>query len=76
MSSSKIILLADILEQKVRKEKELEYYQEQLEKLQKKMWFVRKEIEVTNLCIEIILNEKADIISGRLLETDVDNNLS
>lgn len=76
MSSSKIILLADILEQKVRKEKELEYYQEQLEKLQKKMWFIRKEIEVTNLCIEIIQNEKADIISGRLLETDVDNNLS
>jgi prefoldin subunit 5 len=68
--NTKIILLADILEQKIRKEKELEYYQEQLEKLQKKMWFIKKEIEVTNMCIEIIENEKADIVGGRLLENN------
>lgn len=73
--SSKIILLADVLEQKIRKEKELEYYQEQLEKLQKKMWFIKKEIEITNLCIEVIENEKADLVAGRLLENN-DNNIS
>lgn len=69
--SSNILLLADIIEQKVRKEKELEFYQEQLEKLEKKMWFIRKEIEVTNLCIEVIQNEKADILSGRLISNDI-----
>lgn len=65
-----IILLSDILEQKIRKEKELEYYEEQLKELEKKMWFIKKEIDVTNLCIDIIQKEKADILSGRLLTND------
>jgi len=62
MSENKILLLTDIIEQKVRKEKELEYYQEQLQELEKKMWFVRKEIELTNLIISVIESEKADIL--------------
>ena len=65
-----IILLSDILEQKIRKEKELEYYEEQLKELEKKMWFIKKEIDVTNLCIDIIQKEKADILSGGLLTND------
>lgn len=73
--STKIILLNDIIEQKIRKEKELEYYQEQLRELEKKMWFLQKEIQVTNLCIEIIENEKADIVSGKLLGNDDDTTL-
>jgi prefoldin subunit 5 len=68
--SDNILLLTDVIEQKVRKEKELEYYQRQLEQLQQKMWWIRKEIEVTNLCIEVIQNEKADIMSGRLIDKD------
>lgn len=67
---SKIVLLNDIIEQKVRKEKELEYYQEQLRELERKMWFLQKEIQVTNLCIEIIESEKADIVSRRLISND------
>ena len=60
--SSNIISLADVLEQKIRKEKELEYYEQQLAELQKKMIFVRKDIEVTNLVIEIINDESRDIL--------------
>lgn len=56
--TKKIILLTDIIEQKVRKEKELEYYQKQMEELQKKMFFVRKEIDVTAMIIDIIETEK------------------
>lgn len=41
-----------------RKEEELAFYHEQLEKLKEKMFFVQKEIEVTTLCIEIIEKEK------------------
>ena len=57
-TSTKIILLSDYIEQKVRKEKELEYYAKELEELQKKMWFIRKEIQLTNLIIEIVEQEK------------------
>jgi hypothetical protein len=55
---TKLILLTDILETKLRKEKELEFYQKELEKLQQKMFFLRKDIEITNLCIHIIEQEK------------------
>ena len=62
MNDSNIISIADVLEQKIRKEKELEYYEQQLAELQKKMFFVRKDIEVTNLVIEIINDESRDIL--------------
>jgi len=55
---SKLILLTDVIETKLRKEKELEFYQKELEKLQQKMFFIRKDIDITNLCIQIIEQEK------------------
>jgi hypothetical protein len=55
---SKLILITDIIEQKVRKEKELQYYQEELEKLKQKMWFIQKDIDVTNIIINMIETEK------------------
>lgn len=54
----KIILLTDILDTRLRKERELAFYQRELEKLQEKMMFLRKDIQITNLCIEIIEQEK------------------
>jgi len=54
----KIILLSDIYAVRKRKEEELAYYHEQLEKLKEKMFFIQKEIDITNLCIEIIEKEK------------------
>ena len=53
-----IIRLTDIYETRDRKEKELAYYKEQLEILRQKMFFIRKDIEITNLCIQMIENEK------------------
>ena len=47
VDEKKIVLLTDFIEQKVRKEKELEFYTSQLEELQKKMFFLRKEIPVS-----------------------------
>jgi hypothetical protein len=52
-----ILLLQDFIEQKERKEKELEFYKAELWKLNKKMWFVQKEIQLTNKIIQIIENE-------------------
>jgi len=57
-TSNKIILLSDYIEQKVRKEQELEYYAKELDVLQKKMFFIRKEIQLTNFIIEIVEQEK------------------
>lgn len=54
----KIILIADAIETRLRKEKELEYYQKQLEKIQQKMFFLKKDLEITNLIIKLIENEK------------------
>lgn len=56
-SNNKIILLSDIYETKARKEKELAYYKEQLEILNQKMFFIRKDIEITTICINLIENE-------------------
>ena len=53
-----LVILTDVIETKLRKEKELEFYQKELEKLQQKMFFIRKDIEITNLCIQIIEQEK------------------
>ena len=63
---TKLILITDILETKLRKEKELEFYQKELEKLELKMFFLRKEIEITNLCIEMIENEKVYDVKDRM----------
>lgn len=62
---SNLILLTDILETKLRKEKELEFYQKELEKLQQKMFFIKKDIEITNICIEII--EKETVVDLKAL---------
>jgi len=67
-NEKKIILLSDVVETKLRKEKELEYYQEQLEELQRKMFFVSKEIDLTNLIIDIIEKETVLDIRERILE--------
>ena len=55
---SKLILITDIIETRLRKEKEIEYYQQQIEKIQQKMFFLKKDLDITNLIIEMIEKEK------------------
>jgi len=62
---AKLIQITDVIETKLRKEKELEFYQKELEKLKTKMFFIQKDIEITNLIIDMIENEKvADIVTS------------
>jgi hypothetical protein len=63
---SEILSLVDIIEQKLRKEKELAYYEEELKKLDKKMFFLKKEIQLTNFIIDAIHNEKDGQLQQRL----------
>jgi hypothetical protein len=69
---AKLILLTDIIEQKLRKEKELEFYQKELEKLQEKMYWLSREISLNETIIRVIENEQViDIkegLSKKLLE--------
>jgi hypothetical protein len=73
---AKLILLTDVIETKLRKEKELEFYQNELEKLQQKMFFLRKDIEITNLCIQIIEQEKVldvrEMMQAKMIGKDDD----
>jgi len=64
----KIILLTDILDTRLRKERELAFYQGELENLQEKMMFLRKDIQITNLCIEIIGQEKVVDIREKMYD--------
>lgn len=64
---SKLIQITDILETKLRKEKELEYYQQELEKLQQKMFFIQKDIDITNLIIDLIEQEKVYDIKQNMI---------
>ncbi len=67
---SHIIVLADILEQKFRKEKELSYYEQQLEHLVFRMQLIKKEIELTNMIIQLVTDENIvdirDYIDNRI----------
>lgn len=54
----KIVLFQDLLDSKARKEKELEFYNEELRKLQSKMWDLQKEITLTNDIIRLIETER------------------
>ena len=53
-----IILLDEILDLRSRKRKELEYYNQQLEELKMRMFFIQKEIDLTGNIITMIEKEK------------------
>ena len=53
-----IILMADVIEQKRRKQKEIEYYNAELEKLQMKIFWLEREVKLTEDIIEMIHNEQ------------------
>jgi hypothetical protein len=53
-----IILLDEILDLRSRKRKELEYYNQQLEELKMRMFFIQKEIDLTSNIITMIEKEK------------------
>jgi len=65
---AKIILLSDLKDLRRQKEQELRYYTERLEELNKKLFFIRKEVELTNFIIDLI--EKENIVDLRKLIDD------
>ena len=60
-----IVSLSDLIESRLRKEQELEYYQEALTRLVKKVNVLHKEIDITNLIIDMIENERVMTIEEK-----------
>ena len=53
-----IVSLADLIEQRLRKQQELDYYKETLERLQIKISELGKEVDITTLIIDMIEGER------------------
>lgn len=67
MQEKRIILISEFLEQKLRKEQELEYYEKELAELQRKIGFLRREVSLTNTIIDMIKTEKVQDFREQLL---------
>ena len=61
-----IVSLSALIESRLRKELELEYYQEALTRLVKKVSILQKEIDITNLIIDMIEGEKVMTIEEKI----------
>lgn len=54
----KIVSLTDVLENKIVKEKELEFYREQLVEIQRKIAYLETDLNITKQIITLIEQEK------------------
>lgn len=64
----KIILITDVIEQKLRKEKEIEFYMEELERLNQKVFWLKQEVKLTESIIDMIKRESTQ--TANLLPKD------
>ena len=65
---SKLILSSDFIEQKIRKEQELEFYLKELTELNRKIGFLRQEVDLTNTIINMIKAEQVHDVKERMVE--------
>lgn len=72
----KLILLTDVLEQKLRKEKELEFYLEELKKLESKIRYLQSEVHLTNTIIDMIQADSIVDFKEQFLENNTDKLIS
>lgn len=66
----KLILISDFIEQKLRKEQELEFYLKELEELQRKIGWLRREVDLTNTIIGMIKHEQVYDIKEQMLSNE------
>lgn len=53
-----VVSLTDLIESRLRKQQEIEYYQGSLMRLQKKIGELGREVDITTLIIDMIENER------------------
>ena len=54
----KIILISDLIDQRLRKEQEIEYYEKELMKIQERLGFLYREKSLTETILTILQNDK------------------
>jgi len=67
-SDKKIIFITDLIDQRLRKEKEIEFYEIELKKIEEKLFWLRKERQLTQTIIDIIQNDKVIDIREQMYE--------
>ena len=68
MSDKSIIFITDLIDQRLRKEKEIEFYESELIKIEEKLFFLRKEKQLTQFIIDIIEKEQVVDIREQMYE--------
>lgn len=66
LHAPKLILLEDFVEQRVRKEKEIEWYDKQLKEIERKLYWLRKEQELTVTIIDMLTKERVYIVKDEM----------
>ena len=56
--SDNVVSLSDLIEQRLRKQQEIDFYRETLEQLQKEISVLTKEVDITTLIIDMIEQER------------------
>ena len=64
----KLILITDFIEQKLRKEQELEFYMKELAELERKIGYLQNEVTLTNTIINLIKGEQVHDIQEEFLK--------
>jgi uncharacterized protein with von Willebrand factor type A (vWA) domain len=70
----KLVLLTDFIEQRTRKDNEIKYYEEQLKDIERRLFFLRKEHDLTTTIIDIITREKIYDVKEELEKKMMDGN--
>ena len=68
--SQKIIFITDLIENKINKQREIEKYESQLKIIENKLFFLRKEKEITETILELIEHEKIIDLRNYMIEND------
>ncbi len=69
-NSKKIIFITDLIESKLQKQREIEKYESQLKIIENKLFFLRKEKEITETILELIEHEKIIDLRNYMIEND------
>jgi hypothetical protein len=71
-NSARLILITEVIEQKLRKEKEIEYYLKELEEIQQKIRYLQGEVKLTNTIIGMIKHELVYDIKEKFIDNNND----
>ena len=69
-NNKKIIFITDLIESKLQKQREIEKYESQLKIIEERLFFLRKEKEITETILELIEHEKIMDLKNYMIEDD------